>query len=698
MRGSFLKLTGYFLPAVLLYAWGCAGHNDYLSSKDNPARLVTIRHNNAQKEFASVHGMTGSLDAPTAPNPDIAHPLTLEKAISHALKFNLDAVVKQLEIDIKKEAALGARLKMLPSLNIEGELSRRDNYDASYSDPLFDDGGQNYNYSRDRSTQAIYGELSWDLLNFGIAYYQKRQSANQYEIAKQQRRRTIQNLKFDVVKAYWKMVAAQKSKQMAENMVQRLAQRERILQKQLESRTASELESLETSVILSEMQMVMSGFEKEFQRHQSDLATLMGLPANTQLELAEVDFDPVAKIKPVNIEALETETLRLRPELYEQDMEELITSDQARIAVAQTFPRPSLFYRYSYDADSHLYNNQWQQAGIRLTFDLLSVPQKLSQKRETAIAQTMIQTRRRAIAAAVITQLHIAVIDFQDAAQAYRQSKKIAAKRALLTEARLRHAELGNSNYEEVIKNQARYLLAQSRHLFSYAEWMITEQRILNTIGRDDIGAPQYIARNSSAPSPEIIACRNPITNPLRWPDESIQPKTAETIATLTVAEKTSEKIPVAYRTTHTPLPYSLQLASFRRKEDAQRMIAGIGKKGIDAFIAKATVAEMGVRWRCFEGCYRSMDEARIAKEIYGLSNAIVMKTPYTIHIDSDPTAKGKEEMTRKLIGMGYFPYFLKGEDAGYRMFVGALSYREAAEAQVEELSAGGIRARVVRR
>ena len=409
----------------------------------------------------------------------------------------------------------------------------------------------------------------------------------------------------------------------------------------------------------------------------------MGLPANAQIELAEIDLGPVAEIKPLDIDALETETLRLRPELHEQDMEELITNDQARIAVARTFPKPSLFYRYSYDADSHLYYNQWQQAGIRLTFDLLSVPQKLSEKRETAIAQTINQTRRRAIAAALITQLHLAVIDFQDAAENYRQSSKIATKRALLTEARLRHAKLGDGNHEEVIKSQAKYLLAQSRHLFAYAEWMIAEQRILNTTGQDDIGTPHYIGKNGSASAPEIIAHRKPMADPLKCPDESIQPKKAEKTSPLITIAKPPERIPDEYLGKEAPLPFCLQLASFNSEAEAQRMLADLRKTGLDAFIAKATIPRMGERWRCFVGYYRSAAEARTAKEIHGFSNAIVIKTPYAIHIGNDPAERGQQEMSRKLTS---------------QMLTGASSDRETAEAQAKELSAQGSRARSVQR
>jgi hypothetical protein len=168
--------------------------------------------------------------------------------------------------------------------------------------------------------------------------------------------------------------------------------------------------------------------------------------------------------------------------------------DEARIAVARSLPAPSVFYRFNYDDDSHLYYDDWHEVGVRLSFDLLSVPQQLSRKREVGIKRTLVQTRRRAIAAAVLTQLHLAVIDFEDARQIYRHAKEIAAKRKLLMEARQRHAEFGEGSYEDVLESEVKYLFAQVRSLSSYAELMIAEQRILNTIGSEDIGSPRFLA------------------------------------------------------------------------------------------------------------------------------------------------------------------------------------------------------------
>jgi len=312
-------LTAGFLSLSFSYT-GCAQNKTQVV---NEKELQSIREKNLQKDVKSLNDRKFVEDGESKDHiePIFDRPLTLEDAIDYAIIFNLDAAVAKLESDIQEEAAVGAKLKMLPSLTLGGELGYRDKYDASFSSPLFgEEGFQAFNYSRDKATRKFDLELSWNLLDFGISYYQQRQDFNKFRITEQNRRRVIQNLKLDVTKTFWLMQVSRAAMQLADRLIERLKKREKVLLNQIESRLVSEIDVLETTSALSEMKLKMGEFEREFQEHKQKLATLMGFTKQLDFEMAPVDFSfPIEKMD-INLKELEIEALGHRPELYEQDL------------------------------------------------------------------------------------------------------------------------------------------------------------------------------------------------------------------------------------------------------------------------------------------------------------------------------------------------------------------------------------------
>jgi hypothetical protein len=178
--------------------------------------------------------------------------------------------------------------------------------------------------------------------------------------------------------------------------------------------------------------------------------------------------------------------MRQRPELIEHDIEERITSEEARLAATKMVPKTSVYWKYNYDGDSHLYYSTWHEAGLKISLDLLSLPLMRSQQREALRKKEAVRKRRLSLAAAIMTQLSISVVSYEDATRKYTQAMEIEAKRRQLMQARRRHTELGKGRIEDVLKSEGRHFFSQVRTLTSYADVMIAEARILNTIGRNE--------------------------------------------------------------------------------------------------------------------------------------------------------------------------------------------------------------------
>jgi outer membrane protein TolC len=578
-----------------------------------------------------------------------------------------------LERDIQEETVVGAKLKMLPSLTLGGELGYRDKYNASFSSPLFgEEGFQAYNYSRDKATRKFDLELSWNLLDFGISYYQQRQAFNRFRISEQIRRRVIQNLKLDVTKTFWQMQVSRAAMQIAEKLIDRLQKREKILLNQMESRLVSEIDVLETTTALSEMKMKMSGFEQEFKKHKHKLATLMGLTKQLDFELAPVDFSIEIEKMDINLKSLETEALRQRPELYEQDLKELINVDEARITVTKMAPNASIFYRFNYDADSHLYYNDWHDVGLKLSFDLLSIPYKKSRQREVIKTKELIKKSRLSIAAAILTQLNIAVVDYEYTIQKYRQTKDIESKREQLMEGRRRHAKLGNGKIEDVLKSEGRHLFSQVASLSTYADLMIAKQRIFNTIGSEEIGRIHFLKDDDIVPF--------------------FNAEKKDVVMTKKVDLSDISNI------SDSRLPYSLHLSSWRTLGKARKMIAHYRKKGLTPYAIKVNYEKSGIWWGCYSGYYKTKKEADSAIAKDKLVDVRVKKTPYANLIGRYKTESTMQDMSQKLYQLGFFTYAVKGKNDTYRLFTGAFYTKEGAEAQCADLKSHGIQCQVILR
>jgi outer membrane protein TolC len=277
----------------------------------------------------------------------------------------------------------------------------------------------------------------------------------------------------------------QAAMQMAGELVDRLKAREKILQEQFEARIVSEIDVLETSAALTEMKLKMSGFEEEHKKYKLQLTSLIGLTGLVDFRVAAFDFQtPIEQID-IDLPLLEQTALGQRPELIEQVIEERITAEDARIAVTKMAPTTTVFWKYNYDGDSHLYYDKWHEVGLRVSLNLLSIPQQRSQKREVLRKKELVRKRRLSLAAAIMTQLNIAVVNYKDVARKHSQTKEIEAKRRQLMEARRRHAQLGKGRIEDVLKSEARHLFSQVSTLSSYADVMIAEARIFNTIGQN---------------------------------------------------------------------------------------------------------------------------------------------------------------------------------------------------------------------
>lgn len=410
------------------------------------------------------------------------HPLTLNEVLEIALKSNLDILVKELDYAFEYELATGSKYKMLPSLIAEGEISYRNKNTGSSSESLTNQPPAPPSISSQQHVNRYDITFTWKLLDFGISYYRARQQANKAVSKRFDIERQRQNVIMGVVEHFWKARAAMKGISGSQELLKKAKQYQETREKDVEARVVSTIEGYRTEAQLIRAILQMQVFEKSYHREMSELSNLMGLHPNIPFTLAEEPLDPIT-VHLMPVEDLEELALTNRPELYTADMEALSYTDDIRIALLQVFPDPNLFVGNFYDSNRFLVYKRWLIAGLRWSWNLLSVPSHIQEMISADTHLDMSKASRLAISVGILTQLHLAYIQFSYNLDEYQWNDKLrGVQRRLLASAEKEH-EIGELGGLDLLQIGIDTLIAEIDTISTYGETRLSIERINNSIG-----------------------------------------------------------------------------------------------------------------------------------------------------------------------------------------------------------------------
>jgi len=116
-------------------------------------------------------------------------PLSIEDAIERVLSQNLDARAQVMEEALALGQAELDRWDFLPKLTANAENSRRSELNATNSQTIGSSTPPgDYSYSADRTSRAADLSMTWNILDFGVSYYNAQQNADRSLIAHERRR------------------------------------------------------------------------------------------------------------------------------------------------------------------------------------------------------------------------------------------------------------------------------------------------------------------------------------------------------------------------------------------------------------------------------------------------------------------------------------------------------------------------------
>ena len=402
----------------------------------------------------------------------IMKPISIYDAMARALKYNLNSRLKLMETALSAKQFDLSSVDMLPQVSAQAGYSARSNYEAVVSKSM-----QNGVMSQDarayssKSHGIANAQISWNILDFGVSYYQAKQDANRILMVKEQRRKQVQALLQDVRAAYWRALAAERLAPEIDDLMEEATF-------VLENLRAMGNESKENSPVLLNYQMGLmetmrdlSEMKKELLLSRESLAALMNLKPGTRYRLvgSENGNFVLPEIRS-NLDRLEWLALMNRPELREEDYKLQNTRLAAKKALLKLLPGINLSASANYDSDDFLSHNSWLQAAAQLGWNLLNPARMQKTLAYGEVKEAVDNLNRQVTAMTVLTQTHIGWGRYQGAKETYQLSVEIAEVAQKLAQQASENAKTDVLAEAEKVSTAARALFAKLRSAMNWAE------------------------------------------------------------------------------------------------------------------------------------------------------------------------------------------------------------------------------------
>nr|WP_255636470.1 TolC family protein [Azospirillum sp. 412522] len=469
------------LTASLLAA-GCAVKPEPLTAEENLARVRT------------------DLGVVLTPQEPLTKAVSMDEAMARAIKYNLDERVKLMEVAVANDQLDLSRYDMLPRVVAAAGYVGRNN----------DAGSESLNLATGRrtgeSTTATdkhrrTGDLAftWNVLDFGVSYLRARQNANLVLIADERRRRVVQGIMQDVRTAYWRAVAA-------ERLLKRLAPLEKRVEgarrdaRTLEAlRVQAPLQALNYTRTLVETLRQLQSLRRELVAAKSQLGALMGLPPGEPFEI-ELPAASVMQSPPkldVGAEALETYALLNRPELLEESYNQRISADETWRSLLKLLPGIDVNAALRYDSNSFLLNQRWADYGARISWNLINLVSAPATKSYAEAQEELVTFRRQALSMAVLSQVHVAVLQFRELKQEFALTAEQADLDTRIRSQYVNVGEAGQVGELGVIQAEVTALLSDLRRDLVLADLHNAYARVMVSAGVDPL--PETMAADDLA-------------------------------------------------------------------------------------------------------------------------------------------------------------------------------------------------------
>lgn len=407
--------------------------------------------------------------------------LTLEEAIARAIKYNTDRRLKAMEEAVAEGNLEVGNYDLLPKLVASAGYRNRNNEQVTVIK------GTNSPVSVAKQFTTTDLSITWSLLDFGQSYYTAKQNADRVLVAQERKRKALHLLVQDVRTAYWRVVAAQalgdKVREAVKNGEEALAD----ARKAEGERLRNPLEPLRFQRQLLENIRLLESVEQELSTASTELATLTSLPLGQAIKVAAPSVDLQKAWLDVPVVKLEEHTLIRNADLREGVYNGRIAREETRRAMLKMFPGISFNYGTKSTDDTYQLNKHWTEAGAQVSFNLFGFLSAPAQMRLADAGVALADQKRLVTQMAVLSQLHVARLQFANALRQYERADDIAGVETRIAEHVANQAEAEKQTKLDKVSQQTSLILAQLRRFQALSNAQAAASKLQATLGLEPV-------------------------------------------------------------------------------------------------------------------------------------------------------------------------------------------------------------------
>jgi len=416
----------------------------------------------------------------------LSQPLTLDQAIARAIKYNLDHRVRMME----QAVAIGqldlSRFDMWPQAMASAGYTTRNKPliseatnsvtgQPSLSDPFISSAQSYWNLSLG---------LSWNLLDFGAGYFNAKQNANRVLIAGERRRRAMHLLMVDVQNAYWRAASAQALK---DDIVRTVSLAEEALKnsaKAEQSDIKQPIDAVRYQKNVLENLRNIDIIQSELGTAQIELANLINLPPSTEIKFAPPEFNASkAAVSALPIETLEEVALINNADLRETFYNVRIVASETKKAMLRLLPGINLNWGPNYTTNSYIINQAWNAGAVSLGWNMINAFMMPVVQSQGEAEEALSVQRRMAMQMTVLGQVHLARLQYENAARVLERSSALANADRKIEKFTIDGAASGTQSQAEMVAAQTVAIISEMRRYQAIAQLYAANGRLQASLG-----------------------------------------------------------------------------------------------------------------------------------------------------------------------------------------------------------------------
>jgi outer membrane protein TolC len=421
--------------------------------------------------------------------PPLAATLSLDEAIARALKFNLERRARQLEQAMALQQYQLGRYDLLPRLMASAGYSNRDSdrlarsVNASTGQAL----GVDPSISQSREHTLVQLDLTWNLLDFGLAKYSSAQAGDRVMAAAERRRKATHLLVQDVRVAYWRAASAQR---LAGEVRATLALADEAMtdaRSAEQERLRSPLDSLRYQRQLTENMRLLESIEQELITARFELAGLINVPVMLQTTLSSEPVLDNQQLLAATPAAMEEQALLNNPDLRELNHQRRIAAVEVHKVLARAYPNLSLSLGSRYDTDTYLVHRNWNEAGAQVSANLLNLLSLPAQRNAAEAGVALADQRRLAAHVAVLTQVNVARVQLASARQQFERADALWQLDTKIMDQLMRREQAQAGSKLERVAAQTTTIISLLRRYQALAQAHAATSKLQATLGVDPL-------------------------------------------------------------------------------------------------------------------------------------------------------------------------------------------------------------------